>query len=220
MVYFLFICLLDVVSRIVYNFPMEKEHNRTELLRQIRDEVVNLKESPLCKERIKNKTLPVVGEGSHHASIMFIGEAPGKNEAQTGRPFCGAAGKVLDELLESVSIKRGDVYVTNIVKDRPTLNRDPSPKEIELYAPFLDRQITIIKPRAIATLGRFSMEYVMKKFGLEAQLKSISQIHGHVFDTETDFGKIKIIPLYHPAVALYNRNEFGTLKNDFKTLKM
>jgi len=197
---------------------MEKENERTNLLREIKDEVFNLKKSPLYKERVKNKVFPVIGEGSHYAKIMFIGEAPGKNEAQTGRPFCGAAGKVLDELLESVSIKRSDVYVTNIVKDRPTLNRDPSPEEIKIYAPFLDRQISIIKPEIIATLGRFSMEYIMKKFGLLGRLKSISQIHGQVFDVETDFGTTKIIPLYHPAVVLYNRGELETLKSDFKIL--
>src|SRR3990167_3866535 len=113
--------------------------DRTELLRQINDEVINLKKSPLYKERIKNKVFPVVGEGSHYAKIMFIGEAPGKNEAKTGRPFCGASGKILDELLVSVGIDRKDVYITNIVKDRPPLNREPLPKEIKTYGQFLDR---------------------------------------------------------------------------------
>ncbi len=198
---------------------MGEKNKRTELMRAVKDEVINLKKSPLYKERVKNKVFPVIGEGSHHAKIMFIGEAPGKNEAATGRPFCGAAGKVLDELLASVSIKRSGVYVTNIVKDRPTMNRDPLPEEIKVYAPFLDRQISIIKPKVIATLGRFSMDYIMKRFGLEDELKSISQIHGQVFEAETDYGKVKIIPLYHPAVALYNRSETDTLKKDFKTLK-
>lgn len=192
--------------------------NRTDLMRKIKDEILVLKESPLYQERVKNKVFPVIGEGSHDAKIMFIGEAPGKNEAQTGRPFCGAAGKILDELLDSISLNRKKVYVTNIVKDRPTLNRDPSAEEIELYAPFLDRQINIIQPKAIATLGRFSMEYIMKKFGLEDQLKPISQVRGQAFETMSDYGPLKIIPLYHPAVALYNRNELETLKNDFKIL--
>ena len=101
--------------------------NKTELLRQIREEVINLKKSPLCIERIKNKVFPVIGEGSHNAKVIFIGEAPGKNEAETGRPFCGASGKILDELLASAGIERKDVYITNIVKDRPPLNRDPLP---------------------------------------------------------------------------------------------
>lgn len=193
--------------------------DRTELLRKIKDEVINLKRSPLYKERVKNKSLPVIGEGSHQAKIMFVGEAPGKNEAATGRPFCGASGKILDELLVSVGIDRKDVYITNIVKDRPPFNRDPLPDEIEIYGPYLDRQIEIIQPEAIATLGRFSMDYIMRKFKLEDQLQSISQMHGKIFETETNFGKIKIIPLYHPAVAIYNRTTKDTLIKDFNTLK-
>lgn len=193
--------------------------DRTELLRKIKDEVINLKESPLYKERIKNKVFPVIGEGSHHAKIMFIGEAPGRNEAATGRPFCGAAGKILDELLALVGIDRKDVYVTNIVKDRPPFNRDPLPEEIKIYGPFLDRQIEIIKPKVIATLGRFSMDYIMRKFRLDSQLKSISQMHGKIFEAETSHGKIKIIPLYHPAVAIYNRTTKDILIKDFQILK-
>ena len=194
-------------------------NNRTEQLRKIKDEIVNAKNSPLYNFRIKNKFLPVIGEGNHYAKIMFIGEAPGKNEALTGRPFCGAAGHVLDELLKSIGLERKEVYVTNIVKDRPPFNRDPLPEEIEYYAPFLDRQIEIIKPEVLATLGRFSMAYIMKKFGLESELKSISIIHGKIFSTETSYGKIKIIPLYHPAVAIYNNNTMEILKKDFEILK-
>ena len=202
--------------------------NRTEQLKKIKDEIVDTKNSPLYNFRIKNKFLPVIGEGSHYAKIMFIGEAPGKNEALIGRPFCGAAGKILDELLSSIGVDRKEVYITNVVKDRPPENRDPLPNEIEFYAPFLDRQIEIIKPEIIVSLGRFSMTYIMKKFGLESELsarggsafggKSISQIHGKVFSTETSYGKIKIIPLYHPAVALYGTNK-EILKKDFEVLK-
>jgi uracil-DNA glycosylase family 4 len=193
--------------------------NRTELLRKIKDEVINLKESPLYKERIKNKVFPVIGEGDHHAKIMFIGEAPGRNEAATGRPFCGAAGKILDELLASVGIDRKNIYITNIVKDRPPFNRDPLPEEIKIYGPFLDKQIEIIQPEVIATLGRFSMDYIMRKFGLEAQLRSISQMHGKIFEADTSYGKIKIIPLYHPAAAIYNRELKSTLEKDMQVLK-
>jgi len=193
--------------------------DKTELLRQIKDEVLNLKQSPLYKERIKNKVFPVIGEGSHDSKIMFIGEAPGKNEAATGRPFCGAAGKILDELLASVGIDRKDVYITNIVKDRPPFNRDPLPEEIKVYSSFLDRQIEIIQPEVIATLGRFSMDYIMRKFALESQLRSISQMHGKTFEANTSYGKIKIIPLYHPAVAIYNRTTKDTLIKDFQVLK-
>ena len=196
-----------------------KGQDRTELLRKIKDEIVALKGSPLYAERIKNKVFPVVGEGSHNSQIMFIGEAPGKNEAATGRPFCGASGRILDELLVSAEIKRGDVYVTNIVKDRPPFNRDPLPEEIGIYGPFLDRQIEVIQPAVIATLGRFSMDYIMRKFNLEHLLQPISKMHGKVFEAETSYGKIKIVPLYHPAVAVYNANSKDELKKDFRILK-
>lgn len=192
--------------------------NRTELMRAIRDEIVANDKLPLYPERTANGVHPVIGEGSHHAGVMFIGEAPGRNEAATGRPFCGASGKILDELLASIGIARADVYVTNIVKDRPPFNRDPSPAEIESYAPYLDRQIDIIRPRVIATLGRFSMAYIMRKFGLAAALTSISRMHGQAFPAQTEYGSVTILPLYHPAVALYNADSKTTLKDDFKTL--
>ena len=194
-------------------------NNRTGLLRKIKDEILDLKNSPLYFERIKNKVFPVIGEGSHYAEIMFIGEAPGKNEAATGRPFCGAAGKVLDELLASVGIDRKDVYVTNIVKDRPPFNRDPLPEEIKIYAPFLDRQINIIQPRVIATLGRFSMDYIMRKFRLDSEITGISRMHGRVFSAQASYGSVEIIPLYHPAVVVYNNNMKNELKKDFKILE-
>jgi uracil-DNA glycosylase family 4 len=195
------------------------QSNRTEQLKKIRDEIVAGKHLPLYKERIKNKVFPVIGEGNHHADIVFIGEAPGKNEAATGKPFCGASGKVLDKLLESAGIHRPEVYVTNIVKDRPPQNRDPLPKEIEAYAPYLDRQLEIIQPKVIATLGRFSMVYIMSRFGLASELKSISQIHGNLYEGTAPWGKIKVMPLYHPAVAVYNNNMLAALQKDIKVLK-
>ena len=193
--------------------------NRTEQLRKIKEEVLELKASPLYQERIKNKAFPVIGEGSHHSKIMFIGEAPGKNEAKTGRPFCGVSGRILDELLASVGIDRKDVYITNIVKDRPPQNRDPLPEEIEIYAPFLDRQIDTIQPAVIATLGRFSMAYIMEKYGLKGEMGTIGQIHGKIFNIATNYGKIKIIPLYHPATAIYDNKKKGVLKKDFEILR-
>ena len=189
-------------------------NERDQALKQIKDEVVELSISPLYADRITHKYFPVIGEGNHEAKIMFIGEAPGENEAKTGKPFCGRAGKVLDDLLASVDINRKNVYVTNIVKDRPPANRDPLPDEIKIYAPFLDRQIEIIKPKVIATLGRFSMQYIMNRYGLEWEIAPISILHGKVFDTE----KFKFIPLYHPAAAIYNQHLLDTLKEDFKVL--
>ncbi len=188
-------------------------------MKKIKDEVINLKNSPLYEYRIKNKNLPVIGEGNHNAHIMFIGEAPGRNEAMTGRPFCGAAGKILDELLLSVNISRADIYVGNILKDRPPLNRDPLPEEIEIYGPFLDRQIEIIEPKIIATLGRYSMDYIMKKFGLDFEIEPIGKAHGKVYESKARYGPLKIVALYHPAVAVYNSNLKDILIKDFAVLE-
>ncbi len=205
-----------------------KTEDRKEKMRAIRDEVVALKNSPLYKFRVESKNLPVIGEGSHNAKIMFVGEAPGRNEAKTGRPFCGRAGQILDQLLESVGIKREDVYVTNIVKDRPPQNRDPLLEEIEIYGPFLDRQIEIIQPKVVAALGRYASSYIMQKFELSLELEPIGKMHGKVFDAPKEalekFGyqknsKVKIIPLYHPAVAVYNSHTLDQLKKDFEVLK-
>lgn len=192
---------------------------KTELLKQIRDEVVNLKESPLYEYRTTNNYYPVLGQGSHDADIMFIGEAPGKNEAEQGRPFCGASGRVLDELLASIELKREDVYVTNIVKDRPPENRDPTREEIKLYSPFLVRQINVIQPKVIATLGRFSMEFVLKLFDAPEKTEKISQLHGRKVKTSAEYGDVYVVPLFHPAVALYQASQKATLQQDFLVLK-
>ena len=193
--------------------------DRTEQLRAIRDELVNLKESPLYDYRQRNGYFPVIGQGDHYADIMFIGEAPGKNEAETGRPFCGASGRVLDELLASIQLERPDVYVTNIVKDRPPNNRDPLKTEIDLYAPFLERQIGIIQPKVIATLGRFSMEFILRRFGAFQANQKISQLHGTVIKVGAAYGRASVLPLYHPAAALYNASQRDTLEKDFQVLK-
>jgi DNA polymerase len=187
-------------------------------IQKVFDEVFALEASPLYKERVANKVFPVIGEGSHNSKIMLVGEAPGRNEAKTGRPFCGAAGKILDDLLSGAGIPRPEVYITNIVKDRPTFNRDPLPEEIKIYGPFLDRQIEIIRPDVIATLGRYSMGYIMRLFGKELELRPISQAHGRAHDAEASYGPIKIISLYHPAAAIYNQHLKDTLKKDFKQL--
>ena len=188
-------------------------------MEKIRDEVTGLKNSPLYDERVRNGYVPVIGEGSLDAQVVFVGEAPGKNEAVSGTPFCGASGKVLDQLLAHVGMRREDVYITNIVKDRPTDNRDPRSDEIALYAPFLIRQIEIIQPCVIATLGRFSMEFIMRHYGLESEVQSISSLHGKVFKIQTSKGDLSIIPLFHPAVAVYGRTRMGELMTDMETLK-
>ena len=193
--------------------------DRRAQLRAIKDAVVNLTESPLYEYRKKNGYFPVIGQGDHYADIMFIGEAPGKNEAETGRPFCGASGRVLDELLASIDLKREDVYVTNILKDRPPNNRDPLKKEIDLYRPFLEEQIEIIQPKVIATLGRFAMEFILRRFGALQASQKISQLHGAVIKVRTGYGKASVVPLFHPAAALYNAGQRSTLEADFQVLR-
>lgn len=193
--------------------------DKTELLKVIRDAVWNLTESPLYEYRKANNYYPVLGMGSHDASIMFIGEAPGKNEAEKGQPFVGASGKLLDKMLETINLKREDVYITNIVKDRPPENRDPSTAEIQLYSPFLVQQIDIIQPKVIATLGRFSMEFILKLFNAPEKTQKISQLHGKVIKVEASYGAIHVVPLFHPAVALYTQSQKETLLQDFQILK-
>ncbi len=188
-------------------------------MKEIRDEVLSLTVSSLYEYRTANHYWPVIGEGSHEAAIMFVGEAPGKNEAKTARPFCGAAGKILDELLASIGLPRADVYVTNIVKDRPPDNRDPSPDEIALYGPFLDRQIDIIRPKVLATLGRFSLGYILQKYSAPERFDNISKLHGQVVAVAAPHGQMSVVALYHPAAAIYNQALKDTLKTDFQALK-
>ncbi|MCK4453942.1 uracil-DNA glycosylase [Candidatus Parcubacteria bacterium] len=184
-------------------------------LRKIKDEVLRCQKCVLYQTR----TYPVIGEGNHQAKIVFIGEAPGESEDKTGRPFCGAAGKVLDELLNSAGIERTDVYICNILKCRPPENRNPKIEEIEACTPYLLKQIEIIKPKVICTLGNFSTAFIFEKYGLKDKIEGISKIHGNVFEAKTLFGSLKIIPLYHPAAATYNPNMKETLKKDFQILK-
>jgi uracil-DNA glycosylase family 4 len=191
---------------------------KTEQLNKIRDEILALKTSPLYKYRTENKYFPVIGEGNPDSNIMIIGEAPGKNEALTGRPFCGAAGKILDLLLERISLDRQAIYITNVVKDRPPENRDPTPQEIELYAPYLDRQIDIIQPKVIATLGRFSIAYIIQKFD-PLWNETISKAHGEEIKVKASYGEITILPLYHPAATIYNQRLREVFFEDGEKLK-
>jgi DNA polymerase len=160
-------------------------------LDQVASEVVVCTQCILSKSRVK----AVPGEGPANADIMFIGEGPGFHEDQQGRPFVGAAGKFLSELLESIGLKREQVFITNIVKCRPPSNRDPLPEEIAACKPYLDRQIALIKPKVIVTLGRFSMARVFPN-------EKISVIHGRPKKIEG----IVYVPMYHPAAALHQRS--------------
>lgn len=193
------------------------EDKRAEL-REIADGVRSLEESPLYDYRKENDYLPVIGEGDPDAEVMFIGEAPGREEAETGRPFVGNAGGVLDSLLESIGLEREDVYITNVVKDRPPGNRDPRAEEIEAYAPFLLCQIEIIEPDVIATLGRFAMDFILEQYDLPQRGKKIGDLHGTPLKAEGSYGEVTVVPLYHPAAAFYNQDLEETIEEDFQAL--
>lgn len=193
--------------------------DKAQQMAAIKAEIEALAESPLYEYRTTNRYQVVIGEGNPDASILFIGEAPGKQEAKSGRPFVGASGKMLDKLLEHIGLARGDVYITNVVKDRPPENRDPTKEEVELYTPFLTRQIDIIRPKVIATLGRFAMDYVFGLFDMAEQGEKISAMHGQALKGQAAYGPVAVVPLYHPAVALYNAGQRDTLFEDFEALK-
>ena len=176
---------------------------REEALAQIADEIRACSRCELHKTRTKS----VPGEGPADARIMLIGEAPGWNEDQQGRPFVGAAGKFLEELLASAGMTREQVFITNVVKSRPPGNRDPLPDEIAACAPFLERQIEVIDPDVVVTLGRFSMA---RWFPGER----ISRIHGQ----PKRVGRRLIVPMYHPAAALHQQSLRATIQEDFGRL--
>ena len=183
------------------------------LMHGIEEKIRNCQKCPLGKLR----TNAVPGSGNYGARVMFVGEAPGYWENKKGLPFVGRAGKVLDELLEEIGLNRDEVYITNIVKCRPPENRDPTEDEIKACSPYLDRQIDIIRPKVIVPLGRHSMGYILRKFGFEPG--PISKIHGKTFEAHTLFGKIVIMPMYHPAAALYKPPLREELRRDFAKLK-
>lgn len=152
----------------------------------------------------QGRTNAVPGEGSETATIMFIGEGPGFHEDRLGRPFVGAAGRFLEELLARIELKREDVYIANVVKCRPPGNRDPQPEEIEACSPYLDKQIQIIRPRLVATLGRFSMQRYFSG-------ASISRIHGQ----PKRVGNVIYYPMFHPAAALHQPRWRSIVEEDF-----
>lgn len=189
---------------------------RSEAITILNDKINSCTQCALCKMR----NHPVPGSGSLTAGIMFIGEGPGKNEDEKGLPFVGRAGSLLDELLESIGLKREDIFITNIVKCRPPKNRDPENEEMKLCSKYLDLQIEIIKPRVIATLGRFAMQYIFDKY--DCPCSTISEMAGQVFhlpngNTPKPCPSV-LVPLFHPCVAIYNSSKKDLLKKHFQTL--
>jgi DNA polymerase len=166
-----------------------------------------------CKCELKKTAKQAVfGDGNAESNIVFIGEAPGKKEDEDGKPFIGAAGKFLAEMLEGIGMKRENIYITNIVKYRPPDNRDPEPQEKEACNEWLIKELQIISPKLIIFLGRHSM---LRFFPME----KISDLHGKLLIKPTqEFGKQAFMPLYHPAAALYNGSMRETLIKDFNKI--
>jgi uracil-DNA glycosylase family 4 len=162
----------------------------------------------ICPDLAEGATQLVMGDGNLNARIVFIGEAPGKKEDQEGLPFVGASGRFLNEMLAAAHLERVDVYITNIVKYRPPGNRDPKPEEKIAFWPYLIRQLEIIQPKAIITLGRHSgMSFIPELV--------ISRDHGQVYKVQFRSSEFLVIPLYHPAAALYNGSMRQVLIDDF-----
>lgn len=183
--------------------------SKSERLEQLRAEIL---EKDVCPKLGETAIQLVMGDGNPNADIVFIGEAPGKKEDELGLPFVGASGRFLNEMLEAAGLVRSDVYITNIVKYRPPNNRDPSPEEKAAFWPYLMRQLEIIQPKVIITLGKHSGQAFIPDL-------TISKDHGHARNVTYHGSEFLIIPLYHPAAALYNGSMRQVLIDDFLNAK-
>lgn len=173
-------------------------------------------EQKICSDLAAGATQLVMGDGNLDSQIVFIGEAPGKNEDLQGKPFVGASGKFLDEMLTSVGLSRSDIYITNIVKYRPPNNRDPLPDEKRSFWPYLMRQLEIINPTVIVTLGRHAMDCFIPGAKISVDHGRPRKVQLHRDGTEYNW---LVMPLYHPAAALYNGSMRQTLMDDFQKVK-
>ncbi len=187
--------------------------NTESKLREIEERIRNCRRCELWKYR-KNA---VPGEGNPKAKVMFIGEAPGRNEDEQGRPFVGKAGKLLDEIIEFWGFRREEVYITNVLKCRPPNNRDPREEEIRACSIYLDEQLKIINPKVIVCVGRFAMRWIFEKFGIPP--KSITAVSGECIEKNTLFGKKYIMVIYHPAAALWRGDMKERLWESARRLK-
>jgi DNA polymerase len=178
---------------------------RAAALRQYAEETAGCTRCALAQGR----TQVVFGSGSPDAEVMFVGEAPGFHEDQQGVPFVGQAGKLLDRLLEGIGLTRADVFVANVLKCRPPGNRDPLPDEIAACEPHLFRQIELIRPTLVATLGNFATKL------LSGRPAGITRVHGHEQEVTLGARSVLLYPLYHPAAALYTPSMLKVLEDDF-----
>lgn len=177
-------------------------------MKQIKSQILN--DNP-CPVLAKQANL-IIGVGNETARIVFVGEAPGRKEDETGEPFVGASGKMLNHLLETVGLDREQVYITNIVKYRPPNNRDPKRSEITAMLPYLIKQLELIKPDVVVTLGRHPLA------SLNPELK-IADAHGQISELKIGGYRGKLLPLYHPAYAIYGRKNLPLLEQDFEALR-
>lgn len=172
-------------------------------------------------EIYKNCTNIVIGKGNPNADILFVGEAPGRNEDLQGEPFVGAAGKNLDKMLENVGLSLNDVYIANILKCRPPENRDPTIEEIKAHTPWLLKQIEEIKPKVVCSLGNYATKFFLS--GCEPDLmknqSGITSVHGKIKNIEVNGLKIKLIPLFHPAAIIYKRDLLPLWEKDMEIVK-
>ncbi|MDH7594418.1 MAG: uracil-DNA glycosylase [Methanomicrobiales archaeon] len=159
----------------------------------------------------------VPGEGPCDAGIFLIGEAPGAKEDETGRPFAGRAGKVLDGLLGGAGIARERVFITSILKCRPPANREPAKEEVIACLPYLWRQLNLIRPMLVLPMGRHAVAHTFPLFGMEA--RRIGEVHGSIFDCIAPWGRVRVIPVYHPAAATHNPGMREVLGSDFSLLR-
>ena len=192
---------------------MAEERNRREELESLAATIEKCRKCPLWR----NTHHAVPGEGNVNARLMLIGEAPGEQEDLTGRPFVGRAGRLLNNLLEGIGLTRQEVFIGNVVKHRPPKNRDPRGCEIEICSPYLDRQIEVICPDLLVTLGRHSSRYILSKVPLE--FERITEIRGRVIDAEIYRRPMRIIPSLHPAAGLYSPSYRKNLEEDFQIIK-
>ncbi len=163
-----------------------------------------------------SRTHAVVGSGSLDASVVLVGEAPGRKEDESGLPFVGSAGKLLDRLLAEAGLSREDVFITNIVKCRPPGNRKPKKTEVKPCELYLDEQLSIIRPHVVAPMGNSPLAYFQDRYGLPC--KAIGDFHGEVFSVKENWGVVTLMPLYHPAAAIYNRKLLQRLEEDMRKL--
>ena len=185
---------------------------KRELVEKLRSEIEACDACGLC-ETVKNR---VIGEGDLDSRVVFVGEAPGRREDESGRPFMGSAGKLLDFILAKAGLVRGDIFISNVVMCRPPENRKPKKEEIRPCSAHIEKLLAIIEPKVVAPMGKSAVDYVFERFGLAKGV--IGDVHGKAVAAKASWGELVIFPLYHPAAAIYNRKLLGELEADMVNL--